>query len=407
MTAQAPTEVERDEALLASTVRNARKTPKREFRTKVLLKRFKLDMCREAHNPVNLQTVHDVKQREFAAMHKKHMTSCKKKNISHNPAWISDIEWMSKQLNKLLKRMLEAAKGVQKTHNRLFNGLTEEECDKRYESLLRIPMDKLKDFHKISETDQETKLLALIEEYGSGSKNGGFSPTMLNAPGAYHNSYALDDRREADGSKRRPQFLHELIIRIIYACIHPQQYKALFFHRTKEIVKRHNYKWRQVRTEGRFAMMRVMMVLIPYMDFKASMRAGIKQADGSYNGISRAEICKRSGLSLDSVKNAISNLEELGFLYKSKQPVEEYEKEDGTTAYKGLSVVRCISQTLIAHLGLTAKWQLVRNVADVTLLPASERDMIDDIAFAKTHPEMYSPKDLALLEANVALFSTI
>lgn len=391
--------------ILEAVHSNAPKSFKRELRVKLLLKRFKLDLLREGHNPENLEKVHKKKQEEFKAMSNKYLSRCKKKKFSPSDKYIQDIEWMRRQFAKLFNRMLQASKGVQRTHNRLFNGLETEQCNERYEAMLRIPMGKFKDFHKFGEKEQETKMLALIEEYGSGSKNGGFSPALLNAPGVYHNSHALDDRREGDGSKRRPQFLHELIIRLIYACLHPKQYMLLFFHRTKNIVKRHQAKLRQVRSEGRFAMMRVMMVLIPYMDFRKSMRVGFPDGEGGYRGISRKNIAKRSGISLSSVKEALINLEALGFLTKGKQHRQEYEKEDGTTGYVGLATVRCISQTLIAHLGLTDRWMQERSVKDISQLPLQERDMIDELSFAKANPDMFTAKDFALLEANVSLIS--
>ena len=152
-------------------------------------------------------------------------------------------------------------------------------------------------------------------------------------------------------------------------------------------------------------MMRVMMVLIPFMDFRASMRAGFQDGEGGYRGISRKNIAKRAGISLSSVKEALTNLESLGFLTKGKQPRKEYEKEDGSTGFVGLATVRCISQTLIAHLGLTDRWMRERKIKDITQLPTQEREMIHELAFAKTYPAMYSAKDLALLEANISLFS--
>ena len=377
-----------------------------EFRLKVLKKRKALDMLRDARDPEKLTAIHQSNQQQCLAMISKHMKRCKQKNIGHNSAYIKDVEWMMRSLNRLYLRMIQSARGVQNTHNRLFNGLDEDQCTDRYEAMLRIPASKFKDFHKFPEDEQESRMLALIEEYGKGSKNGGFSPSLLNAPGAYHNSYALDDRREGDGSRRRPQFLHELIIRLIYACIHPKQYMLLFFHRTKNVVKRHKAKLRQVRSEGRFAMMRVMMVLIPFMDFRASMRVGFQDGEGGYRGISRKNIAKRAGISLSSVKEALINLEALGFLTKGKQRRQEYEKADGTTGYVGLATVRCVSQTLIAHLGLTNRFMQERKIKDITELPAQERDLIDELSFAKTHTSMYTAKDIALLEANISLISS-
>lgn len=370
---------------------------------KVLLKRFKLELLRQAHSPANLKKAHDGLQAQLTHMEKTHNSNAVKYRKAVNPYYLGKIPVMRKALSRLFKGMHRNSLGVQRTYNRLFNGLTAQECEERYEALLRIPLENFKSFDRLSEDDQEAKLLELLKEHGEGSRNGGFSPTLLNAPSAYYNSHLLDDRYEADGTRRRPQFLHELIIRIIYACMHPEQYKTLFFHRTDHLVKRWGAKWRQVRSEGRFAMMRVMMVLIPYMDYKKTLRAGIPCADGDYRGISRATLAERAGLSLDSVKGALRNLESLGFIHKTKQPYVEYEKADGTSGFKGLPIVRCISQTLIAHLGLTDRWQQERNVNDVTLIPQKDRDLIRELAFAKASPEQYSAKDIALIEAHIAL----
>lgn len=153
-------------------------------------------------------------------------------------------------------------------------------------------------------------------------------------------------------------------------------------------------------------MVRTLIVLLPYLDFRRSMRIGyLDKASGEFKGISRAEIAKRSGLSLESVKGAIKALEEQCLIHKGKQRREEVER-NGVPGYRGLAVVRCVSANLIVRLGLGERWNNRERKTDkqgTNTMSDDEKALRDQLKYAGIHPEQFTNQEIAAIEIKLAL----
>jgi hypothetical protein len=282
-------------------------------------------------------------------------------------------------LTKLYNRIRRPLLGIIETRNRLFKDCSPEERAERTQALLRIPPTEFVRFDKLSLEEQEAELLRLIEVYGQGSKNGGFSPTLLNMPGLL-NPHTIGSYRESDGSKRRSLFQWQLIDRLIYAAMHPDKYQHLFFHKTAHVVQRWGKNVRQMRSEGRFAMTKVLIVLVTRLDWKYSLRAGVYNPETkNFMGLSRADIAKAAGISVHAVKEALSNLVALNILHRGKQPREAYQETayDENILYKGLPVVRKFKPLLVAALSLEDLYRSSKLEAqpDATLSPEDQNKL--------------------------------
>ncbi len=278
---------------------------------------------------------------------------------------LADLERQRRKLTKLYENLKQAQQGIHQTKNRLFNGCTPEEMEAKMQAILNVPLEKFRNFDSLEPEEQERRLMNLMEEYGSVSGNS-YTGNMLLIPD-FLSPYILNDEKEQDGSKRRPQFVHEMIDRILYAALYPAQFKALFFRPTKiinketkerKVCKRWHDTHRQIRAEGRLGMVKVLIVLLYRIDFAASLRSGIRHRDGSFSGVPISDIMEQTGLSRSSVNTAIKTLVDLDLLHSSdgKQPYERYKDADGNTCYKGLPVVRCFKLNLIHRLGLAKRW---------------------------------------------------
>lgn len=270
---------------------------------------------------------------------------------------------------RYLQRQLE---GVLKTKTVIFKDCTLEEREAKERAILLIPQSRLMGLHKLSLEAQEQHLNELIAEYGALSKNG-FSANLLNMPGHYA-SYLVNENREKDGSKARPIIIHEMIDRLIYAALHPESFKSLFFRPTaknkegeRKLCKRWNDRWRQMRTEGRLGMVKVMIVLLYRTDVLHSLRAGIRHKDGKFSGIPISDpktgkgIAELAGMSRSAVNTALASLVEMNILYPGKQPRDSFQNPtDADIRFKGLPVVRKFHLNLIFRLGLADKWRRER-----------------------------------------------
>lgn len=271
---------------------------------------------------------------------------------------------------RYLKRQVE---GVMKTKLLIFKDCTLEEREAKEQAILLIPQSRLMGLHKLSLEAQEQRLNELIAEYGELSKNG-FSANLLNMPGHYA-GYLVGEAVEKDGSKVRPFIIHEMIDRLIYAALYPASFKSLFFRPTaknkesgeRKLCKRWNDRWRQMRTEGRLGMVKVMIVLLYRTDVLHSLRAGIRHKDGTFSGIPISDpktgkgIAELAGMSRSAVNTALASLVELNILYPGKQPRDSFQNPtDADIRFKGLPVVRKFHLNLIFRLGLADKWRRER-----------------------------------------------
>lgn len=299
------------------------------------LHREKREPLRAAVDVESLDQVFDGLMRQYQSRESKCMyrlsqfRSKDAHKLEANNAYLKLLKLNQQLLERLYKRIRRPLLGIIETRNRLFKDCSPEERAERTQALLRIPPTEFVRFDKLSSEEQEAELLRLIEVYGQGSKNGGFSPTLLNMPGLL-NPHTIGSYRESDGSKRRSLFQWQLIDRLIYAAMHPDKYQHLFFHKTAHVVQRWGKNVRQMRSEGRFAMTKVLIVLVTRLDWKYSLRAGVYNPETKhFMGLSRADIAKAAGISVHAVKEALSNLVALNILHRGKQPREAYQE----TAY--------------------------------------------------------------------------
>jgi hypothetical protein len=106
---------------------------------------------------------------------------------------------------------------------------------------------------------------------------------------------------------------------------------------------------RQQRSERREACVDLLGCLLHYTDL-VTLRVGIPQADGSFQGLTMEFLAETSGLGLRRAERAIHDLEAAGIV--SIHPVAQ-RLEDCT--YKGIAAIRAISRALFDAFGL-GKW---------------------------------------------------
>lgn len=106
---------------------------------------------------------------------------------------------------------------------------------------------------------------------------------------------------------------------------------------------------RQQRSERRESCLIILACLLHYLDL-ATLRVGIPQADGSFQGISMAFIIQRCGLNLRRAERALADLVTAGLI--TVHPYCE-KLEDG--AYKGFAAIRTLDPRFFTIFGLD-KW---------------------------------------------------
>lgn len=389
----------------AATSKFSRAELKSTHSLKLIGRRWRLDLQRYAYDLEQLDATSKTINEQCSAMYRKTREEAEKRNKPICEHYVAGIKRLAKTSQRHYQRIRMQAESVLNTSKKLFGDLSADHLDEKFKQIMRIPQHEFIKFNKMTAEEREVRLLALMDEYGAGTKNGGFAEAEMNQPGFYQNGYMLDNRQEKDGSKRRPQFIHEIISRLIYGCIHPEKHKEVFFQRTQKEVKKWGSKHRQMRSEGRFAMVRVLIVLLPYLDFKKSLRIGYLDKSGEFLGICRKEIAKRAGISFESVKNAIKALEEQCLIHKGKQRREETER-NGVKGFKGLAVVRCASANLIVRLGLGERWINRERKVDskgANTMSDDETSLRDSLDYARVHPEQFSNQEIASLEIKLAL----
>lgn len=357
-------------------------------------KRAKRQLLRSAVDVPTLEKTYMGVCSSYDRLEKKHHANMKRwKKTGQIPPGseyrLQKLHGFRRGIDRLYNKLHRTLRGVIETRNRLFKDCGIEEREGKLQAFLRIPPAAFRHFDKLGPDVQDAELQRLVDEYGAGSKNAGFAPSLLNMPG-WTNAHLLGSKKEQDGSRRRAIFQHEMIDRLIYAAMHPQQYKPLFFTPTKKdkktgqrkVTKRWNDSWRQMRSEGRLSMIRVLIVLIMRMDFKKTLRTG-KWSDGDFVGLSRADISDLAGISVHAVKAALRSLVSLNILYSvnkddehGKQPRESYLDDASVLRYKGLPVVRKFTMGLIAGLSLHDQYKAI---LDWDKLTPEQRDEISEL----------------------------
>lgn len=103
---------------------------------------------------------------------------------------------------------------------------------------------------------------------------------------------------------------------------------------------------RQQRSERREGCLRILGCLTHYTEL-ATLRVGIPQADGSFQGLTLPYLADKAGLSLRRAERAIADLVRAGVITVHKRCDR---KEDGS--YKGYAAVRTVTKALFAVFGL-------------------------------------------------------
>lgn len=139
----------------------------------------------------------------------------------------------------------------------------------------------------------------------------------------------------------RPHVLRKLIERIRDYYASPQK--------TLPGLNAVNESDRQQRSERREACICLLGCLLHYTDL-VTLRVGIPQADGSFQGLTMEFLAKTSGLGLRRAERAIHDLAAAGII--SIHPIAK-RLED--CAYKGFAAIRAVSRSLFDAFGL-GKW---------------------------------------------------
>lgn len=106
---------------------------------------------------------------------------------------------------------------------------------------------------------------------------------------------------------------------------------------------------RQQRSERRESCLIILACLLHYLDL-ATLRVGIPQADGSFQGITMAFIIEKCGINLRRAERAIADLVAAGLI--TVHPYCE-KLDDGT--YKGFAAIRTLDLRFFTLFGLD-KW---------------------------------------------------
>lgn len=139
----------------------------------------------------------------------------------------------------------------------------------------------------------------------------------------------------------RPRILSRLIQRLENYYHHPRT--------TLPSLDLANGSDRQQRSERREACVALLGCLIHYTDL-ATLRVGIPQPDGSFQGLTMGFLAGVSGLGLRRAERAIHDLAVAGLV--SVHPIAQ-RLEDCT--YKGLAAIRAVSKRLFEAFGM-GKW---------------------------------------------------
>ncbi|CAI8982806.1 replication protein RepA [Methylocaldum szegediense] len=139
----------------------------------------------------------------------------------------------------------------------------------------------------------------------------------------------------------RPHVLRKLIERIRDYYSSPQK--------TLPGLNAVNESDRQQRSERREACICLLGCLLHYTDL-VTLRVGIPQSDGSFQGLTMEFLAKTSGLGLRRAERAIHDLAAAGIV--SIHPIA---KRLDDCAYKGFAAIRAVSRSLFDAFGL-GKW---------------------------------------------------
>lgn len=219
---------------------------------------------------------------------------------------------------------------------------------------LRIPQHEINALRKLAQAERVPRLRALLEYYKPG--NGGHDKHHLDRTNYGYNPYDLEQRKDHLGLQRRPQFIYDVIDRLFLAVLYPERYRDLFFHKTGYHVSRWGGCTRQIRSEGRESMLKVLIVLL--LNFNPRrMISGVRKDDGTWGGLEIEELARRAELSYSRAKEALRNLERTNIIWEGKQ---KREKDNETGQWRGYAVVRAFKFTLFFSLKLGKKLESAR-----------------------------------------------
>lgn len=257
-------------------------------------------------------------------------------------------EWETLRLERHLGAALKKAAVFEATRTDLLGQCdTDEEREVMLDRLMRVPANEITRLRKLESGNRVAALRELLNKYKPG--NGGHDKHHFDRTAVY-SPFDAGEKFDHLGLKRRPRIVYEVIDRMLHAVLHPQDNKPIFFRRTKYKVQKWDDYMRQIRSEGRESMIKVLVTLLLNWNPRR-MISGIEEA-GKWLGLSIAEVARRSGLSKSRVKEALRNLERTDILWTGKQK-RTYDKQTGQ--WRGYAVVRAFKPTLFAALEIDQK----------------------------------------------------
>ncbi len=271
--------------------------------------------------------------------------------------------WEMVHLNRHLTVLTKKAEIFEATRTDLLGQCSsDEEREFLLGQIMLVPAKEFARLRKLEATNRTKALREILDEYKPG--NGGHDKNHFDRSD-FFSPYDAGEKTDYLGLKRRPHIIYEVIDRLLYAVLHPEDNKALFFRRTHYKVQKWDSWMRQIRSEGRESMIKVLITLLQNWNPRR-MISGIEQA-GKWIGLSVNEIARRSGLSFSRTKEALRNLERTDILWSGKQK-RIFDRV--TQKWRGYTVVRAFKPTLFQALKVDEKvWKARKYVSEVKTAP--------------------------------------
>lgn len=231
----------------------------------------------------------------------------------------------------------------------LFGDGHEDEHEDRRAAFNRIPIELFKALDDC-EGDERIRMMNTMIDEEMERKGNRCNHSLKDL---YNNGIVHQHDYNPEGKRLLPRIIWDALDRLSYAILFPSKYKKLFFHKTDEKVARWGKKMRQIRTDGRVGMLRVLTVLLEHTDLKSLRSGHFNKDDGSLSGIRVGTIAKRSNMAVSRVKTALRNLEETQIIHDTDGGKKQQREEDEDGNWKGFAIVRVFKTHLFEQLGMS------------------------------------------------------